>query len=238
MASVSRPLVALLVATLALFALWTVALKPSGSSGGGGSQGPSGPASAVAKAHRVAAASATTATGPPTTTTPTPANPRGATPSQAALSGNPATSPTGRAATGGSGAAVGSSATGATGANTGPAALKAALSAHEVVVMLFYNPAGADDQAVKQELDALYASAGTLVLSAPIAQLAAYSSITGRVPARRPRHCCSSTATARTPSSSASPTTWRSRNVSPPRSPSTSAARYKAIPIWHPASFG
>jgi hypothetical protein len=222
MANVPRPLVALLVATLAFFALWTVALKPSASNGGGGSQGPSGPASAVAKAHRVAAASAaasaaesgagapqsgapgtqstkpapqsgstalhaaagsaTTATGLPATTTPTPANPRGATPSQAALSGNPATSPTGRAATGGSGAAVGSSATGATGANTGPAALKAALSAHEVVVMLFYNPAGADDQAVKQELDALYPSSGALVLSAPIAQLAAYSSITGRLP--------------------------------------------------------
>jgi hypothetical protein len=48
--------------------------------------------------------------------------------------------------------------------------------------MLFYNPAGADDQAVKQELDSLYPSAGTLVLSAPITQLAAYSPITAKVP--------------------------------------------------------
>jgi hypothetical protein len=217
MANASRPLVALLVATLAFFALWTVALKPSGSSG---SQGPSGVASAVAKAHRAAAAaaeasaaqsgasapqggapggqsskpapqsgstashaaagSATTATGLPTTTSP--ANPRGTMPSQAALSASPATSSTGPAATGGPGASAGSSAAGATGASTGPAALKAALAAHEVVVMLFYNPAGADDQAVKQELDSLYPSSGTLVLSAPIAQLASYSSIMRRVP--------------------------------------------------------
>jgi hypothetical protein len=51
-----------------------------------------------------------------------------------------------------------------------------------VVVLLFYNPAGADDQAVKQELDALRARAGVLVLSAPITQLASYSSITEQVP--------------------------------------------------------
>jgi hypothetical protein len=48
--------------------------------------------------------------------------------------------------------------------------------------MLFYNPAGADDQAVKQELDSLYPAPGTFVLSVPIAQLAAYSAITAKVP--------------------------------------------------------
>ena len=36
MAQVSRPLIALLVATAAFFALWVVALKPHGSSGGSG----------------------------------------------------------------------------------------------------------------------------------------------------------------------------------------------------------
>ncbi len=217
MAHVSRPLVALLGATLAFFALWTVALKHSGSSGGGGSQGLSGLASAVAKAHHAVAASqaasaaepgagappatqsgsstaqspgaasspatagsASTAVSPPTTT-PSAASPGGAAPSQAALSGSPATTSTAPAATGGAASSAGSSAT-APSASTGPAALKAALKAHDVVVMLFYNPAGADDQAVKQELDSLYPPPGTLVQSAPIAQLAAYSSITGRVP--------------------------------------------------------
>ena len=49
-------------------------------------------------------------------------------------------------------------------------------------MLLFYNPAGADDLAVKQEVDGLYPAPGTLVLSAPISQLAAYSAITGKVP--------------------------------------------------------
>jgi hypothetical protein len=66
--------------------------------------------------------------------------------------------------------------------SAGPAQLKAALAAHQVVVLLFYNPAGADDQAVKQELGAMSAPAGVLVLSAPITQLADYSSITQQVP--------------------------------------------------------
>ncbi len=217
MAHVSRPMVALLVATLAFFALWTVALKPDGSTGNGGSQGLAGLSSAVAKAHHVVAASAAVSAAPsggsatqsaeaarqttiaaasPSTplggnaATVPPTTPGTAT-SPAASYANPGASSSSAAATGPTGASSGLAQTGVTSGlaqtgasatSSGPAALDAALTAHQIVVVLFYNPAGADDLAVKQELDSLAPTPGVVVLSAPITQLAAYSSITRRVP--------------------------------------------------------
>src|ERR1700736_5301688 len=64
MANVSRPLIAVLVATVAFFAIWMLALKPSSSTNNGGPQGVSAYSSAVAKArHAVAVSSGTTAAG-------------------------------------------------------------------------------------------------------------------------------------------------------------------------------
>ena len=73
MTSVSRPLIGLLVACVAFFAVWTLALKPSSSSSGG-TKGGLGPyQSAIDKAHQAVAnsQSAAAAQGSPVTATPT-----------------------------------------------------------------------------------------------------------------------------------------------------------------------
>src|SRR5207248_6175200 len=96
MSHVSRPLIALLLATVAFFALWTIALKPKSSSGGGGS--PSGVGayqSAIDKAHGAvttanqasAAHGGTVATSTPTPATrTTPAHPAAASAAKAGTS--------------------------------------------------------------------------------------------------------------------------------------------------------
>ncbi len=212
MSNVSRPLVGLLVTTLAFFALWTVALKPGGSAGGGGSQGLHAFSSAISAAHHVAAKSAAASAAESAAPAPgaassssghsTPSG-RGGSSTQAGRSSTaqlgvvpsqgattPATGSADNTTTSAAASAHSTSTPGGTppagpaaaAGQSGPAQLKAALGAHEVVLLLFFNPAGADDQAVKQELDAMAAPAGVLVLTAPITQLADYSSITGQVP--------------------------------------------------------
>lgn len=200
MAHVSRPLVGLLVSTLAFFAIWTVALKPGGSASGGGSQGLHSLSSAVAAAHHVAATSGAasaaesgvpspsgSAAGRTSTVASTGSRAgtiRSSSANAAAAPSHGATpSPAGTAAVGSSQAATTTEPSPATAASQpGAARLKTALAAHEVVMLLFYNPSGADDQAVKQEVDAVRPRAGVLVLSAPITQLANYSSLTDQVP--------------------------------------------------------
>src|SRR2546423_11112448 len=56
MDNVSRPLIALLVGSVAFFAVWMIALKPSGS-GSSSSGGSSAYQSAIAKAHAAVATS-------------------------------------------------------------------------------------------------------------------------------------------------------------------------------------
>lgn len=63
------------------------------------------------------------------------------------------------------------------------ATLTAALSAHKVVALLFYNPAGADDQFDRFALKTISTHHGAVVkLAVPVDQLAKYSSITNKVP--------------------------------------------------------
>jgi hypothetical protein len=63
------------------------------------------------------------------------------------------------------------------------ATLTAALGAHKVVALLFYNPAGADDQADRQALGTLSTHHGAVVkLAVPVDQLARFSAITNQVP--------------------------------------------------------
>src|SRR5205823_13532782 len=57
MDNVSRPLIALLVGSVAFFAVWMVALKPSSSPSGSSGGGSSANHSAVAKAHQAVATS-------------------------------------------------------------------------------------------------------------------------------------------------------------------------------------
>ena len=141
MASLPRPLLALLVAVVAVFAVWTFALKPSSSSS---SQTPApAPAAAAHTAHSAAKAASHT------TTTRHAAKPVSA----------------------------------AHRATSALATLNAALAAHKVVALLFYNPAGSDDQADRQTLGKLSTRHGQVVkLAVPISQIARFGRITDQVP--------------------------------------------------------
>ncbi len=163
MANVSRPLLALLVSTVAVFALWLVALKPSSSSTPGQPQGLGQYQSAINKAHSAVltanaaniAEGATLSTAPPSSLTvePHPVQP------------TPVThTATVHAAAGGS-----------------PVAR--ALQSGKVLALLFYNPAASDDQALKQELAAVPTHSGRVFkLAIPLSQLANYVLVTGQVP--------------------------------------------------------
>ena len=188
MDNVSRPLIALLLGTVAFFAVWMVALKPSSSSSGGSgtSTGVGQYQSAIDKARQAVGTSnaasqahgGTVATTPATSSTPTHAS---TTP--AASSTTPAASTT----AGTHGAATTSTAATSTAATQTPATrlstVEEALSKHKVVALLFYNPSGADDQAVRQELNAVPSHGGSVVkLAVPVGELSSYSVVSTQVP--------------------------------------------------------
>jgi hypothetical protein len=154
-------MIGLLVATIAFFAVWTVALKPSSSSGPASS--PSSPAPAASQ-------------------------PKAAAPAHADASHASASHAT----------AAHASATRASAAKAKPAAKPAVkhtvspqqrqsliengLNHHKVLAILFFNPAAADDQAVKHELDEIPAQRGKVVkLAVPLSELTRYPVITNQV---------------------------------------------------------
>ncbi len=180
MDNVSRPLIALLIATLAFFALWITMLKPS--------TAPSGPKggtnayqSAIAKARQTVAAS-DRAAGIHTT----PA---------AGASGIHTTPAAGAAAAQSSSPSVPTVTVPSTSAKVGggaahnPAAtthrlnvVTRALDAHKVLALLFYNPAATDDRAVKRELASVSTHGHRVVkLAIPISELARYPVVTTQV---------------------------------------------------------
>ena len=60
--------------------------------------------------------------------------------------------------------------------------ISAALREHKVLAILFYNPAGADDEAVKHELASIPTHRGRVVkLIVPVAELSRYTTITTQV---------------------------------------------------------
>jgi hypothetical protein len=188
MDNVSRPLIALLVATVAFFALWIIALKPSSSTS---SSNPGAYQSAIKAAHQAVAASGGGAH--PGTTPTAPAGAPGSTPS-ATASSQPAANATAPVSTG--------PGTSTTAAVTGKAAgvtvvhkhdssatrhrlnvVTAALDKRRVVALLFYNPAATDDRAVKRELAAVPTYHRRAVsLAVPISELARYPVVTTQVP--------------------------------------------------------
>jgi hypothetical protein len=178
MASLPRPLLALLVATVASFAVWTVALKP-GSSPGGSANSPTAPIfqSAIAKAHKAVAqsAQANAADGAPVSS--------GAAPVTHAKSA-PATTlhHVAKAAT-----THPSVATTSAKPNSGPPvsqkSVLAAISAHRVVALLFYNPAAPDDTAVRHELAGISGDRGQVAkFTVPVTQLSHFGALTAKVP--------------------------------------------------------
>jgi hypothetical protein len=190
MDSVSRPLIALLLSTVAVFAVWFVALKPSSSgSGGAGASNQGALTSAITKAHQAvgtsAAASAAhggtvlaakpagargaaTAATPPASGTALRTAPKTASPAHALTTATTPTTPT-------------TPTTAATPAHRANAVTRA-LNANKTLALLFYNPAAADDRAVRKELAAVPVHRGRVVkLAVPLIELARYQAVTNSV---------------------------------------------------------
>jgi hypothetical protein len=163
MDNVSRPLIALLVGSVAFLAVWLVALKPSSSSTTGKPGGLGAYQSAIDKAHRAAATanSASAAEGGTVATTTTGAAARPHTASRTPAAQTVKIHPNANA----------------------PQAVTRALARGKVLALLFYNPRATDDRAVKQELAAVPTHKGKVVkLAVPVNRLAQYGVVSSQVP--------------------------------------------------------
>jgi hypothetical protein len=176
---VSRPLQAVLVAVVLFLAVWLVALRPSASPSGSASPAVSAPGvaglgRAVNKAHQAVANSnaASLAHGGTIATTPSistfSTSPSHATPAPGAVvAGRPAVvAPRAQA-----GAAV-----------QRLDVVSRALQSKKVLALLFYNPAAADDVAVRQELASIPLRSGRVVeLAVPLTELTRYPVVSTQV---------------------------------------------------------
>jgi hypothetical protein len=155
MASLPRPLIGLLVATVAFFAVWTVALRPSSSGGPVSASKSPSPAASPSQSKLATAAHDSAAASHASTA---------ATASHAsATKAKPAVKHTVSAA-------------------QRQSVIEHGLNHHKVVAILFYNPAAADDQAVKHELSEIPARGGKVVkLAVPLSELSGYPVITNQV---------------------------------------------------------
>jgi hypothetical protein len=148
MANIPRPMIGLLVATVAFFAVWTVALKPSSSSGPASSSSSPAPAASQPKAAAPAHADASHA-------------------SASAAKAQPAAKP---------------AVTHTVSPQQRQTVIEHGLNHHKVLAILFFNPAAADDRAVKHELDEISARGGKVVkLAVPLSELTRYPVITNQV---------------------------------------------------------
>jgi hypothetical protein len=176
MRSLPKPMIGLLVATLAFFALWYVELRPSASTSGGSPSGLGQYQSAINKAHQAVATSnaANARRGAPTTTGAAPKPP------------TPAKTATAKATPDAKTAAKAAPATKPAAAPSAAAevqALQTAIAAHKVVVVLFYNPAAADDKAMKQELGSVPTHSGQVFkVAVPVSELTEFQAVTSQVP--------------------------------------------------------
>ena len=185
MASLPRPLIALLVATLAAFGLWYVELRPSSSSSGGGSQGAGAYQSAINRAHQAVKTSnaANAKLGAPTSTGSAPASPTPAkttatakSSTTAAVASKPVAKATQKTVASKPAAKTASPA-------KQVSQIKSAIAEHKVVAVLFYNDAAADDQAVDHELASVPTHRGKVVKAAvPLSQLTSFGIITQQIP--------------------------------------------------------
>jgi hypothetical protein len=189
MASLPRPLIALLVATLAGFGLWYVELKPGSSASGGSSQGLGAYQSAINKAHQAVKISgaANARLGDPTSTTPAPnasATAKSTAKSTTTSSSKSTAKSTAPAKTATATVASKTTAPAKTESTAQQVTLiRNALIAHQVVAVLFYNPAASDDVAVAHELAAVPTHGGQVVkLAVPVSELTSFAIITQQIP--------------------------------------------------------
>src|SRR6516165_5903844 len=178
MRSLPKPLIGLLLGTVAFFAVWMVALKPSSSSSGGSPSGVGQYQSAINKAHQAVTTSnqANARLGAPTATTPATTAKVSTTPAaKAAPATSAKTSPAAKAAAHKSPANASTTASAASEVQT----VQNAVRAGKVVAVLFYNSAAADDRAMKSELASIPTHKGEVVrLAVPVSQLTQFSMIT------------------------------------------------------------
>jgi hypothetical protein len=205
MANLPKPLIGLLLGTVAFFAIWMVALKPSSSSTGGSPSGVGQYQSAINKAHQAVQTSnaANAKLGAPTATVnaPKPSTSAVSAPKSVTTAKAAPARPAKRAATAKPATAPKTTAPKTTAAKPAPAhqpaaakpsapsvaselsALHNAVANHEVVAVLFYNPASADDQAMKKELAAVPTHHGEVfTLAVPVSELTQFAAITAQVP--------------------------------------------------------
>ena len=194
MGSLPKPMIGLLVGTVAFFALWMVALKPSSSSSSGGSQsgglGQYQSAINAAKGAVKTSGQANAKLGAPTATTSAPssrtttkaattaATTTPTTPAAKATASTPATKTTPQAKV--------TAATKPAPAVSTAAQVNDVVNAvrdHKVLAVLFYNPAAADDQSMVKELSTIPATGLPLVrVTVPVSQLTKFAAITTKVP--------------------------------------------------------
>jgi hypothetical protein len=196
MGSLPKPLIGLLLGTVAFFAVWMVALKPSSSSKGGSQGGVGQYQPAINKAHQAVTTSnqanaklgaptaTTSASTPSTATTPATTTPATTIPAKTAAktvtkaaaaktvtkaaAATPVAKPTIQSAKATAAAAV--------------QTVGAAIRAGNVVAILCYNDAAADDRAMKTELAAIPTHGGQVVkVAVPVSQLIQFSSLTQTV---------------------------------------------------------
>lgn len=178
----AKPLIGLLLATVVFFALWIVALKPGSSTSGGSPNGVGQYQSAINAARGAAKTSdaANAKLGAPVSTvkSPAPSTTKATTTTKATMTAKAATSTK---------AATPAKATAAKPAGPSTAAqvktLQTAVADHNVVAVLFYNPAAADDRAMKQELASVPAHSGHVVkLAIPVSELTKFEMVTAQIP--------------------------------------------------------
>lgn len=158
MGTLPRPLLALLVAVLAAFAAWTTVLKPKSQPGASNAQ--------VSNAVKQGASRVAHPATKPATHTASAAATKAAAKAQAAERH-----------------AKAAAAKKASAAQRRSADVTSALRADKVVALLFYNAAGADDQADLKELSAVPTHKGKVVtVAVPLSELSRYSEVTGQVP--------------------------------------------------------
>jgi hypothetical protein len=159
--------------------VWTVALKPKGA--GSGSQGLGSYQPAINAAHRAVstadhASAAAGGSAAPAVTTPVAKT--------AAAVAHPAAKPaTAAVAPAATKPAPVVTVTHSVPASASQLTVSGALAAKRVIAILFYNPAAADDLAVKRELAQIPTHGGGVVkLAVPLSQLSRYGAIVNAVP--------------------------------------------------------
>jgi hypothetical protein len=189
MGTLPKPLIGLLLGTVAFFAIWMVALKPHSSSSGGSQGGVGQYQSAINQAHgavttsnqanaKLGAPTATTSATTPSTASKPGATTPGATTPAAKAAAKPVTKTTAKAVPAPKPTAQSAKAVAATAVQT----VGTAIRDNKVVAILFYNDAAADDRAMKSELAAIPAHGGQVVkVAVPVSQLIQFSSLTQTV---------------------------------------------------------